>query len=141
MAEASRSRGKGIPSADYADDRSVTVLAQAQRIAAVALDKLAEDVVILDMREMCSFTDYFVIATGRNTRQVKGIHDEILVKLKQEERLIARGIAGEREADWIVIDYVDIVVHVFTPEQRSFYRLEDLWADVPRVEVDAVTTA
>jgi ribosome-associated protein len=63
------------------------------------------------------------------------------VKLKQEERLIARGIAGEREADWIVIDYVDIVVHVFTPEQRSFYRLEDLWADVPRVEVDAVTTA
>lgn len=134
-------RGKGIPSADYADDRSVTVLAQAQRIAAVALDKLAEDVVILDMREMCSFTDYFVIATGRNTRLVKAIHDEILLKLKQEERLIARGVAGEREADWIVIDYVDIVVHIFTPEQRSFYRLEDLWADVPRIVVDAITAA
>lgn len=134
-------RGKGIPSADYADDRSVTVLAQAQRIAAVALDKLAEDVVILDMREMCSFTDYFVIATGRNTRLVKAIHDEILLKLKQEERLIARGVAGEREADWIVIDYVDIVVHIFTPEQRSFYRLEDLWADVPRIAVDAITAA
>jgi ribosome-associated protein len=143
-----KARGKGarpapeaIQSDDYAAAQSVSVLETAQRIAAIAQDKLAEDVLILDMREFCSFTDYFVIASGRNARQVKGIFDETLVKLKQESRLIPRAIAGEREADWIVIDYIDVVVHVFTPEQRAYYRLEELWSDVPRVELDASDAA
>lgn len=127
-----KARAEARPEVSEAD-----VLRYAQRIAAIAYDKLAEDVLLLDMREFCSFTDYFLIATGRNTRQVKGIFDEVMVKLKQESRLIPRGIAGEREADWIVIDYIDIVVHVMTPEQRSFYRLEELWDDVPRVALDA----
>ena len=112
------------------------VLTNAQRIANIAIDKLGEDVVILDMREFCTFTDYFVIASGRNTRQVKGMFDEILEKLKQESRWIARAVAGEREADWIVIDFIDVVVHLLTPEQREFYRLEELWGDVPRVEIE-----
>lgn len=143
-----KARGKGARPApeviqpnDYAAAQSVTVLDTAQRIAAIAQDKLAEDVLILDMREFCSFTDYFVIASGRNARQVKGIFDEIVVKLKHESRLIPRAIAGEREADWIVIDYIDVVVHVFTPEQRAYYRLEELWSDVPRVELDASDAA
>lgn len=119
----------------------VDMLRIAQRIAGIAVDKLAEDVLILDMREFCSFADYFVIASGRNARQVKGVADEMIVKLKQESRLIPRAIAGEREADWIVIDYIDVVVHAFTPEQRAFYRLEDLWSDVPRVELDASDAA
>lgn len=113
----------------------------ARRIAAIAQDKLAEDLVILDMREVCSFTDYFVICSGRNARQVKSIYDDLHQKLKQEFRLIPRAIAGEREAEWIVIDYVDVVVHVFTPELRAYYRLEDLWSDVPQLALDATDAA
>jgi ribosome-associated protein len=113
---------------------------QARRIAAIAQDKLAEDVVILDMRPVCVFTDFFVICSGRNPRQTKAIFDEILVQLKHDNRLIPRATDGEREADWIVADYLDVVVHVFTPETRAFYRLEDLWGDVPNVELEEAAT-
>ena len=118
-----------------------TIRGYARRIAEVANDKLAEDIVILDMTGVSSFTDYFIICSGRNSRQTKGIYEEIYHRLKQESRLIPRAIAGEREAEWIVIDYFDLVVHVFTPELRSFYRLEDLWGDVPRVALDATDAA
>lgn len=117
------------------------ILAYARRIAEVASDKLAEDIVILDMTGVSSFTDYFIICSGRNARQTKGIYEEIYHRLKQESRLTPRAIAGEREAEWIVVDYVDIIVHIFTPELRSFYRLEDLWGDVPRVALDATDPA
>ncbi len=110
---------------------------QAKRIAALAQEKLASDVVILDMRPVCSYTDYFVVATGRNARQTKAIWDEVRETLKREERLIPRSVDGEREASWIIADYLDVVLHVFTPEQRAFYRLDDLWGDVPSVEVEA----
>jgi ribosome-associated protein len=116
-------------------------LAQARRIAGIAQDKLADDVVILDMRPVCVFTDFLVIATGRNTRQTKGIWDEIHEQLKRDERLIPRATDGERDAEWIVADYLDVVVHVFTPETRAYYRLEDLWGDVPSVELDEAATA
>lgn len=129
------------PAPDPTAARLAAALATAQRIAAVAQDKLAEDVLLLDMSEFCSFTDAFVIASGRTTRQVKAIADEVLEKLRQEQRLFARSVAGERDADWIVIDFVDVVVHVFTPEQRQFYRLEELWSDVPRVAVEAPAAA
>ena len=113
---------------------------QARRIAGIAQDKLAEDVVILDMRPVCVFTDFFVIASGRNPRQTKAIWDEIHELLKaDDERLIPRAVDGEREATWIVADYLDVVLHVFTPETRGFYRLEDLWGDVPNVELEAAS--
>jgi ribosome-associated protein len=112
-------------------------LAQARRIAALAQEKLAEDVVILDMRPVCTFTDYFVIATGRNARQTAAIWDEVHGRLKQEGRLVPRSVDGTREGVWIVADYLDVVLHVFTPDARAFYRLEDLWGDVPAVDVDA----
>jgi ribosome-associated protein len=113
---------------------------QARRIAAIAQDKLAEDVVILDMRPVCVFTDFFVVASGRNTRQTKAIFGAIHEQLKHDHRLIPRAIDGERESDWIVADYLDVVVHVFTPETRAFYRLEDLWGDVPNVELEEAAT-
>ncbi len=116
-------------------------LEQARRIAGIAQDKLADDVVILDMRPVCVFTDFFVIATGRNARQTKAIWDEIHERMKQEERRIPQGIDGEREADWIVADYLDVVLHVFTPQTRAYYRLEDLWGDVPSVELDEAASA
>jgi ribosome-associated protein len=90
------------------------------------------------MRGVCDYTDFFVIATGRNPRQTKAIHDEVAGVLKKEQRLLPRSSAGLAEATWIVVDYLDVVVHLFTPETRSFYRLEDLWSDVPSVEVAVV---
>jgi ribosome-associated protein len=110
---------------------------QAKRIAALAQEKLATHVVILDMRPVCSYTDFFVVATGRNARQTKAIWDEVRETLKREERLIPSSVDGEREASWIIADYLDVVLHVFTPEQRTFYRLDELWGDVPSVEVEA----
>ncbi|HTO26281.1 MAG TPA: ribosome silencing factor [Gaiellaceae bacterium] len=106
-------------------------------MAALALEKLAEDVVILDMRPVCTFTDYFVICTGRNARQTAAIWDEVHGKLKQDERLIPRTVDGAQEGSWILADYLDVVLHVFTPEARTYYRLEELWNDVPEVEVEA----
>lgn len=110
-------------------------LEQARRIAALAQEKLAEDVVILDMRPVCSFTDYFVICTGRNPRQTAGIWDEVHGRLKQEHGLIPRSVDGATEGTWVLADYLDVVLHVFTPEARDFYKLEDLWSDVPAVEL------
>ena len=119
----------------------MTSLEQARRIAALAQEKLAEDVVILDMRSECTFTDYFVIATGRNPRQTAAIWDEVHEKLKQEARLIPRAVDGVREGTGILADYLDVVLHVFTPEARAYYKLEELWGDLPAVELDAAATA
>ncbi len=118
----------------------MTSLEQARRIAELAHEKLAKDVVILDMQGVCSYTDYFVVCTGANARQTKAVWDEVHTRLKQEEGLLPSSAAGEKEATWIVADYLDVVLHVFTPEARAFYRLEDLWGDVPQ-ETPAVATA
>ena len=112
---------------------------QARRIAALAHDKLARDVVILDMQPVCSYTDYFVVCTGNNPRQTKAIWDEVHGRLKKDDNLLPRSIAGEAEATWIVADYLDVVLHVFTPEARDFYRLDDLWGDVPQETPEAAT--
>lgn len=116
-------------------------LEQARRIAALAQEKLAEDVVILDMRPVCSFTDFFVICTGRNPRQTAAIWDEVHTRLKQDDGLVPRAADGPVEGTWILADYLDVVLHVFTPEARAFYKLEDLWNDVPAVELGEAATA
>jgi ribosome-associated protein len=117
----------------------LTSIEQARRIAALAQEKLAGDVVILDMQPVCTYTDYFVVCTGNNARQTKGIWDEVHARLKKDDRLLPRSVAGEREATWIVADYLDVVLHVFTPEAREFYRLEDLWGDVPHEALEAAS--
>jgi ribosome-associated protein len=89
------------------------------------------------MRPVCSYTDYFVVCTGGNPRQAKAIYDEVHERLKHDHRLNPRNVDGAREARWIIADYLDVVLHVFTPEARGYYRLEELWADVPSVEVAA----
>ena len=119
---------------------ALTSIDQARRIAALASEKLAEDVVILDMRPVCVYTDFFVLATGRNARQTKAIFDEVHSQLKQEARLLPRAVDGATEAEWIIADYLDVVLHVFTPDTRDFYRLEDLWGDVPAVDVEAAAS-
>ena len=90
---------------------------------------------ILDLRPVTAYTDFFVLATGRNARQTKAIYDEVRERLKKDDGLVPRTVAGEREARWILADYLDVVLHVFTPEAREYYRLEELWGDVPSVEL------
>ena len=123
------------------DAGRLTPLETARRIAALCQEKLATDVAILDMRAVCDYTDFFVIASGRNARLTKAIHDDVLGILKQESRLLPRSTGGLPEATWIVDDYLDVVLHVFTPETRAYYRLEDLWSDVPSVELAAVAAS
>lgn len=101
-------------------------------VAGCALDKKAQDVVELDLRGVSGFTDAFVLCTGASDRQVKAIHDAIHFGLKKEYGLLPRRVEGLTEARWVLMDYLDVVVHVFTPEARDFYRLEALWGDVPR---------
>ena len=104
--------------------------------AAYAADKKGADIVVLDLREVAGYTDFFVIVSGTSDRQAKAIHDGIHQGLKKHDGLLPRRVEGLGEARWILMDYLDVVVHVFTPQTRDFYRLEHLWSDVPRVEYD-----
>jgi ribosome-associated protein len=113
--------------------------ALARRIAAVALDKKAHDVVVLDMRRVVAYTDFLVIATGNTERQTQAIEDAIYRDLKsggggQDNRTPDR-VEGKPESRWILMDYLDCVVHIFTPAARDYYRLETLWGEVPALEV------
>ena len=91
------------------------------------------------MRPACTYTDFFVIATGGNPRQTGGIWDEVRERMKHEHRALPHSEDGAREGTWIVGDYLDVVLHVFTPEARDYYRLEELWSDVPSIELEAAT--
>jgi ribosome-associated protein len=106
-------------------------------IARFAGDKKAIDVVELDLRGVLGYTDYFLICSGNTTRQTKAIHDGILEGLKHEHRMIPRRVEGASRADWILMDYLDVVVHIFTPEARDYYRLEQLWGEAPSRVADS----
>ena len=109
--------------------------ALAIEIADYAGDRKALDIVQLDLRGMIGYTDYFVICTGRTDRQTKAIHDAIHAGLKSEHGLLPRRVEGLTQAHWILMDYLDVVVHVFTPDTREYYRLEQLWGEAPVREV------
>jgi len=101
-----------------------------------ALDKKALDLVVLDLRKASAFTDFFIICTGATTRQVQAIANGI------EEALAKKGtkpalVEGSDRTEWVLLDYFDFVVHVFTPSTREFYGLERLWGDAERVEISA----
>lgn len=104
----------------------------ARLAAAAADDKKASDIVILDMRGLVAYTDYLVVATGQTPRQTKAIADEVRTRVKEDTGAFPRRVEGDREADWVLMDYIDIVVHIFTPQARDFYRLDRLWHDAPR---------
>jgi ribosome-associated protein len=105
-------------------------------IAAHAADRKASNIVALDLRQVAGYTDFFVICSGNSDRQTKAIHDAIHQGLKKSQGLLPRRVEGLSEARWVLMDYLDVVVHVFTPETRDFYRLEALWGDVPRRDFD-----
>ncbi len=107
----------------------------AQTITEYATERKALDIVQLDLRGMISYTDYFVICTGRSDRQVKAIHDGIHMGMKSDHGMLPRRVEGLPQARWILMDYLDVVVHVFTPELREFYRLEQLWGEAPALAI------
>jgi ribosome-associated protein len=110
--------------------------ALARRVAAIADSKKAEDAVALDVRDLVGYTDYLVIVTARNERQAKAIHDEVHARLKKEDDRLPARVEGEVEARWVLIDYVDCVLHVFVPEMRERYRLEVLWGEAERLDLE-----
>ena len=105
-------------------------------VIAAALDKKAVDVVVLDLRKASAFTDFFVICTGTSVRQVQAIAEAVQTALAQKGTKPAL-VEGQSRGEWVLIDYFDFIVHVFTPATREFYGLERLWADAERVEVSA----
>lgn len=102
--------------------------------AAAAADKKGSDIVIVEVGPVLVITEYFVIVTASNDRQVKAIVDEVEKRLK-EAGLVIIGREGEQQAAWVLLDFGEIVVHVFQPAERDFYRLERLWGDAPRVSL------
>jgi ribosome-associated protein len=96
--------------------------------------------VILDMRGLVAYTDYLLIATGQTPRQTKAIAEEIRLQLKEHHGVRARKVEGEREGEWVLIDMLDLVAHVFTPEARDFYRLDRLWREAPQQQYAATAS-
>ncbi len=100
------------------------------------LDRKGEDVAVLDMMGCSSITDYFIVCHGRSTRQVQAISDRVEEKLKKEVKVRPAHVEGYSGGEWILLDYIDFVVHVFTEEKRKYYELERLWSDAPLVSLD-----
>lgn len=106
----------------------------------MAESKNARDIVILDMRGLVSYTDYIVVCSGQTPRQTKAIAEELRLRMKADHGVIPRTVEGAREGEWILVDLLDVVVHVFTPEAREFYRLDRLWREAPRQEYVAAAS-
>ena len=137
-ADAPRAASRARKTASRRAARLPAAVASAIR---VAQDKKASDLVVLDLRKAGGFTDYFVICTGNNTRQINAIADAIRDGLKQEHGERPTLAEGVEKSEWILLDYFNFVVHVFSRECRAFYGLERLWGDAERIEIAEPTTS
>ena len=104
-------------------------------IARLVDQKLGEDIVCLDMRELVTYTDYLVICTARNERQAEAIADEVHLRLKHDNSLLPVNPDRSGDVGWTVLDYLDCVLHIFTEEARQRYDLEDLWHEAPHLDL------
>jgi ribosome-associated protein len=111
----------------------------AKMLANAALEKKAEDLKILNVKTISSFTDYFVIMSGRSTRHVKGLAEAVDAELRKKNRIKASNTEGLNEGQWVLLDYNDVVVHIFYRETRKFYDLENLWHDAEKIPVNNET--
>ena len=102
-----------------------------QAMAEYAAEKKAIDIVELDLRSVLDYTDFFVVCSGNTDRQTKAIHDAIHHGMKRDHGVLPVRVEGLGHGRWILMDYLDVVIHVFTPQTRDYYRLEDLWGEVP----------
>ena len=110
----------------------------AKTCAELASNKKAEDIVVLDLRGISSFTDLFVICSGTSEPQLKAVANEIETRLREDYSLRPVAVDGFPASQWMVLDYLQVVVHIFHRDKRAFYSLEDLWGDAPRVELEPV---
>ncbi len=101
-----------------------------------ALDKKAHDLKLFEVKELSSLTDYLLIASGRSDRQVQAIGEHIRLEMKEKHGLLPLAIEGMDQGRWILLDYGDVMIHVFQPEVRGFYDLEGLWTEAPEVELE-----
>jgi len=113
----------------------VTAQRKAQRAARAALDRKALDLVVLDVQGLSGVTDYFLVCSGRSTTHLKSITDAIREELK-EDGVRPLHIEGATESGWVLLDYGDVLMHVFLEETRAYYALERLWGDAPSISVD-----
>ena len=111
-----------------------TAVAVAQRAAALCLDMKANDVVVLDLRKVTDMTDCFVIASGTSDTHVRSVGEHVIAELKKEG-IQVHHVEGLEQGRWVLLDYVDFVVHLFHPTLRSFYQLERLWSDAEAIEI------
>jgi ribosome-associated protein len=108
--------------------------AAVKKVVSVMLDKKAERVVVLKLKGISDITDYMIICHGNSSRQNNAVSDDIQKQLRKQLKMKAFGVEGEREAEWILIDYVDFVVHVFSKDNRKKYSIEKLWMDAKRYD-------
>lgn len=108
---------------------------QAQRLAGIADEKRASDIIALDVSGLVAYTDVVIVCTARNERQAKAIVDGVRAEMKRRHSVSPVRIEGQVESQWVLMDYLDCVLHVFVPEARSTYRLEQLWGEAPTVEL------
>lgn len=106
----------------------------AQAIAKIADDKKAKDIVVLDLKDLSAFTDYFVICSGTSDRQVKTIAGAIEMEMKKKD-VRPIGMEGYETGHWVLVDFGDVVAHVFYDDERHYYQLEKLWADAPQLKI------
>jgi ribosome-associated protein len=102
-----------------------------------AESKKAADTLVLDLRGITAFADFFVIATGANPRQVQAISDEVSLQLKQQVGELPFSVEGYNQAEWVLADYGDLLVHIFSPKAREYYSLERLWRSAKTIEIPA----
>jgi ribosome-associated protein len=132
---AQRGAGREAAVAERRIDSPEASAELARRIATIVDAKQGADIVALDVRELVGYTDYLVIATARNERQAKAIHDDVHLRLKKDDGLLPARTEGEGEGRWVLIDYLGCVVHLMVPEMRDRYRLERLWGEAERLEL------
>ncbi|OEF96255.1 ribosome silencing factor [Desulfuribacillus alkaliarsenatis] len=122
----------------------MTIQAKEQNLQTVEVitklldEKKAEDMVVLNIEGLSVIADYFIVCTGRSVTQVKSLADHVEDTLKQKHNIMAKGIEGTQEGKWVLLDYGDIIVHVFRQEEREFYNLERIWADARQIPLDSL---
>jgi ribosome-associated protein len=132
----SKGTGSSNPTGGTIESRQL-----AELIIETALEKKAFDPAILDVAALVGYADYFVLVSAQNTRQVRAIADEVRHKLKAEHRLLPVGVEGTETNKWVLVDYDDVVLHVFLDGARAFYDLEGLWSEAPRLPVPEASSS
>jgi len=138
MAKTDQRRRAARPARSRAPKKTTKLPKQVELAVRAAGDKQAQDITVLDLRQAHGFTDYFVICSGANSRQIHAIADAVTDALA-ETGARPNHMEGYDKSEWVLVDYFDFIVHVFSPETRAFYGLERLWGEADRVEIPAAT--